>query len=190
MAEKWENGHFWAIFGPIFPFLSHFPPLFRVGPKSIFRPFFSHLGPEARFGVCTGQSGLSRSSGELDSLPSDSPNSSPIHRLVHAQAKQTVPPFVLALGSSPHVQVPLRGPPPTPCALGPPPPPAWAAPFRALQKEPRGVGGRGKERAGREGVWLEGRVLQLQWGMLGNGPNTVSESTVSKTKLSEFFGAH
>ena len=32
------------------------------------------------------------------------------------------------------------------------------------------MGGRGKERAGREGVWLEGRVLQLQWGM-GGGPS-------------------
>ena len=52
------------------------------------------------------------------------------------------------------------------------PPPAWAAPPRALQKEPSGVGGRGKERAGSEGVWLEGRVLQLQWGMWGDPPNT------------------
>ena len=26
--------------------------------------------------------------------------------------------------------------------------------------------------------------------MLGNGPNAVSESTVSNTELSEFFGAH
>ena len=26
--------------------------------------------------------------------------------------------------------------------------------------------------------------------MFGNGPNTVSESTVSNTELSEFFGAH
>ena len=26
--------------------------------------------------------------------------------------------------------------------------------------------------------------------VLGNGPNTVSESTVSNTELSEFFGAH
>ena len=26
--------------------------------------------------------------------------------------------------------------------------------------------------------------------LFGNGPNTVSESTVSKTELSEFFGAH
>ena len=25
---------------------------------------------------------------------------------------------------------------------------------------------------------------------IGNGPNTVSESTVSNTELSEFFGAH
>ena len=26
--------------------------------------------------------------------------------------------------------------------------------------------------------------------VIGNGPNTVSESTVSNTELSEFFGAH
>ena len=56
----------------------------------------------------------------------------------------------------------------------PPPTPDWAAPSRTpgtLQKEPRGVGGRGRERAGREGLWVEGRVLQLQWGM-GDPPNT------------------
>ena len=67
-------------------------------------------------------------------------------------------------------QVPLGGPPPPPpCALGylPPPHQPGPPPPGALQKEPRGVGGRGKERAGREGVWLEGRVLQLQWGMGG-----------------------
>ena len=67
-------------------------------------------------------------------------------------------------------QLTLEGPPPPP-ALGPlPPTPDWAALSRtprALQKEPRGVGGRGRERAGREGLWLEGRVLQLQWGMGG-----------------------
>ena len=58
-----------------------------------------------------------------------------------------------------------------PCALGPlPPHQPGPPPSGALQKEPRGVGGRGKERAGREGVWLEGRVLQLQWGM-GGGPS-------------------
>ena len=34
------------------------------------------------------------------------------------------------------------------------------------------MGGRGKEQAGREGLWLEGRVLQLQWGMGGEPPNT------------------
>ena len=28
------------------------------------------------------------------------------------------------------------------------------------------------------------------WVFVGNGPNTVSESTVSDTELSEFFGAH
>ena len=40
------------------------------------------------------------------------------------------------------------------------------------KKSQGGVGGRGKERAGREGVWLEGRVLQLQWGDVGDPPNT------------------
>ena len=62
--------------------------------------------------------------------------------------------------------------PPTPPKT-PPPTPDWAALSRtprALQKEPRGVGGRGREKAGREGLWLEGRVLQLQWGM-GGGPS-------------------
>ena len=62
-------------------------------------------------------------------------------------------------------------PPPPPCALGPLPPPAWAAPSRSLAKRAKG-GGRRKERAGREGVWLEGRVLQLEWGMGGDPPNT------------------
>ena len=61
-------------------------------------------------------------------------------------------------------------PPPPPSALGPhPPSPVWAA-SRSLAKRAKGGGGRGKERAGREGVWLEGRVLQLQWGM-GGGPS-------------------
>ena len=75
----------------------------------------------------------------------------------------------------PSAQVPLEGPPPPPPPRTPPPTPDWAAPSRtpgALQKEPRGVGGRGRERAGREGLWLEGRVLQLQWGMGGDPPNT------------------
>ena len=43
-------GHFWAnlpIFRPFFPF-------FPVSPKSIFRPFFSHFGPEARLGSVQG----------------------------------------------------------------------------------------------------------------------------------------
>ena len=50
LAQKWvKNGHF--------PILGHFSPFSPVGPKSIFRPFLSHFGPEARFGVCTGQPG-------------------------------------------------------------------------------------------------------------------------------------
>ena len=55
---------------------------------------------------------------------------------------------------------------PPPRHLGPLPPHKTGPPRPgALQKEPRGVGGRGRERAGREGLWLEGRVLQLQWGV-------------------------
>ena len=60
-------------------------------------------------------------------------------------------------------------PPPTPPrTLGPLPSHQTGPPRSgAMQKEPRGVGGRGRERAGREGLWLEGRALQLQWGMGG-----------------------
>ena len=46
-------------------------------------------------------------------------------------------------------------------ALGPPPP-------GALQKEPGALGGRGRERVGREGLWLEGGILQLQLGDEGD----------------------
>ena len=61
MAEKWEMAifdPFWSIFfGPIFPFCGHFSSFFRSGQNPFFCPFFSHFGPEARFGVCTGESG-------------------------------------------------------------------------------------------------------------------------------------
>ena len=65
---------------------------------------------------------------------------------------------------SPPPSTPLRPriPPPAP---GPPPP-------GALQKEPRGVGGRGTERAGREGVWLDGRVSPITMKDGGDPPNT------------------
>ena len=36
--------HFWANF----PLFGHFSPIFPVGPESIFRPCFSHFGPEAK----------------------------------------------------------------------------------------------------------------------------------------------
>ena len=35
IGQNWQFSHFSAIFLPFFP----------VGPKSIFRPFFSHFGP-------------------------------------------------------------------------------------------------------------------------------------------------
>ena len=58
-------------------------------------------------------------------------------------------------------QVPLGGPPPPPpCALGPLPPTSLGRPLPEPCKK-------GQGRAGREGVWLEGRVLQLQSGMEG-----------------------
>ena len=61
MAEKWENGHFDRFLGKCSHFSAIFPPFSR--PKSI----FSHFGPEARFGVCTGQSGSQHSeSGSFD----------------------------------------------------------------------------------------------------------------------------
>ena len=69
------------------------------------------------------------------------------------------------------------GPSPSTSPRTPPPTPDWAAPSRTpgeLQKEPSGVGGRGRERAGREGLWFEGRVLQLQWGMGGGDPPNTS----------------
>ena len=38
---------------------------------------------------------------------------------------------------------------------------------------------------------LEALMLEIdETEIVGNGPNTVSESTVSNTELSEFFGAH
>ena len=39
----------------------------------------------------------------------------------------------------------------------------------ALLKEPGVGGGRGGRRAGKKGLWLQGRVLQLQWGVGGCG---------------------
>ena len=46
-------------------------------------------------------------------------------------------------------------------------------PSRSIAKRARGAGGRGRERAGREGLWLEGRVLQLQ---LGDGGESLQRA--------------
>ena len=40
-----------------------------------------------------------------------------------------------------------------------------------------------------DGCWLSKSAISNRT-MFGNGPNTVSGSTVSNTELSEFFGAH
>ena len=55
---KWEKNGRKMDFGPTgsFPFFGHFFSFFSVGPKSIFRTFFSYFGPEGRNRVCTGQS--------------------------------------------------------------------------------------------------------------------------------------
>ena len=45
-GKKWPNN--WKIaflFNPFLEFFGHFCPISPVGPKSIFRPFFSHFGP-------------------------------------------------------------------------------------------------------------------------------------------------
>ena len=63
-------------------------------------------------------------------------------------------------------QVPLEGLPlhPPPCTLGP----DWAAPSRSIAKRAKGgVGGRRRERAGREGLCLEGGPSNCNWGMGG-----------------------
>ena len=72
MAEKWilappgkkgKNGRKmgkWPFFDPFlanFPIFRPFFPFFPGGAKIHFSAIFSHFGPEARFGVCTGQSG-------------------------------------------------------------------------------------------------------------------------------------
>ena len=58
LAPPEKKGEKLAIFDPISHFSAIFP-LFPGGPKIHFSApfFFSHFGPEARFGVCTGQSG-------------------------------------------------------------------------------------------------------------------------------------
>ena len=68
----------------------------------------------------------------------------------------------------------LREGPPPPPPLGPLPPHQTGPPRPGLpehcKKSQGGWGEEGRERAGREWLWLEGRVLQLQWGM-GGGPS-------------------
>ena len=51
----------------------------------------------------------------------------------------------------------------------------------ALQKEPKapGVGGRGRERAGREGLWLEGRASDCNGGWGGTLPTPVGARPTS-----------
>ena len=44
---------------------------------------------------------------------------------------------------------------------------AWAAPSQSIVKRATGVGRGRRERVGREGLCLEGRVLELRWGGLG-----------------------
>ena len=56
-GAKWPKSGKMAILDPFFGQFSHFSAILPLGPESIFRPFFPHFGPEARNGVCTGQSG-------------------------------------------------------------------------------------------------------------------------------------
>ena len=78
--QKWvKNGHY-SMFRRFFL-------LFLVGPKSIFRPLFPHFGPEARFGVCTGQSG---SQGKLQTLSSPMVVIDSEEQMVKEQTKKIV----------------------------------------------------------------------------------------------------
>ena len=62
-------------------------------------------------------------------------------------------------------QVPVIGPPPSPPLRSRTPPQHQLGPRPpgASQKEPGG-GGKREGEGGEEGLWVEGRVLQLQWG--------------------------
>ena len=62
---------------------------------------------------------------------------------------------------------------PPPYALGPLAPTSLGRPLpEPCQKSQGGWGEEGGRGQGGNGVWLEGRVLQLQWGMGGDPPNT------------------
>ena len=66
-------------------------------------------------------------------------------------------------------QVPLGGDSPStpPAPKDPSPTPVWAAPSRSIAQRVRGVGGRGRETVGREGLWLEGKgppIVMGGWG--------------------------
>ena len=116
----------------------------------------------------------------LQGLPTKHPTKVSTEGPTSGRSGFTCPVFTCSVRVPPDVGLApstAGGPSPSIPPLGPLPTPDWAAPSRtpgALQKEPRRVGGRGRERAGREGLWLEGRVLQLQLGMGGGDPPNTS----------------
>ena len=61
-------------------------------------------------------------------------------------------------------------PPSTPLAHGPLPHTSLGHPLPEHCKKSQGVGGKKGGRVGREGLWLEGRVLHSQWGFGGDLP--------------------
>ena len=63
-------------------------------------------------------------------------------------------------------------PPPPPCALGPVHPTSLGHPLPEPCKKSQGGGGKREERAGREGVRLEGRSSNYNGGWVGGPPST------------------
>ena len=64
----------------------------------------------------------------------------------------------------------------------------WCTQVKGWGGKGGGVGGRDRGHRVLQGALPRGRQLYLTFPSVGDGSNTVSESTVSNTELSEFFG--
>ena len=73
LGEKWPKNGISCLdmgqkkgFSTDLPFFGHFSPMSPVGPKSIFRPFFSSFGPEAQYGSIPAQRDCNVRSGQTE----------------------------------------------------------------------------------------------------------------------------
>ena len=184
--------NFPELLGPFFKnpkvpakFPPNFPPWIACKRTERERDFINELlqGGQGQLFVPVGCTGQIREHSPFPKQKSDYPfkssreEGSCWYRLERARADGSILPWGPKLlsstprcGSGPKYHWTQEGPssPPPPHPRTPFPPHQTGPPRPgALQKEPRGVGRRGRERAGREGLWLEGRALQLQWGIGG-----------------------